>query len=350
MNDELFIFAFASFVTFILSWGFRVLPAEKWQFIAAVPIKKLPGGAWSGVNLTYYGFFSATAYLIAICMLFILLSSIGEPSVIILGVTLSILIPCVPASRIIARIIEKKAYTFSVQGATFMGIVIAPWMIYLTNRFLGLYQHTTLDVTIILAAMSTTNALGEGIGRLACISFGCCYGKPLHRVSPFYQKLFNHLYFIFTGFTKKIAYADHLEGERILPIQAVTAIIMCLTGIVGSYLFLKGFFVSTFLGVVIITQVWRFVSEFVRADHRGGGRISAYQVMSLIVIFYALCIVWLFPANTPPLHNLITGIKSLWNPAIILFLQVLWGIIFVFTGRSRVTSATLSFNIVHEHI
>jgi hypothetical protein len=30
-----------------------------------------------------------------------------------------------------------------------------------------------------------------------------------------------------------------------------------------------------------VTQVWRFLSEFLRADYRGSGRISAYQVMAL---------------------------------------------------------------------
>ena len=44
----------------LLSWGVRTLPGERWQMLAAVPVAKAPDGSWRGVNLTFYGFFSAT--------------------------------------------------------------------------------------------------------------------------------------------------------------------------------------------------------------------------------------------------------------------------------------------------
>jgi hypothetical protein len=349
MNDELFIAGFALIIAFVLAWGFKALPAEKWQFMAAVPTRKLGGGLWSGINLTYYGFFSATAYLIAVATLCVLLGAIGISPPAIFFMTLLILIPCVPASRWVARWVEKKKYTFSVQGASFVGIIIAPWMIMAINQWMEDILGYRLEVLVILAAIVISYTIGEGFGRLACISFGCCYGKPIHSLSPLLKKIFSHLYFVFRGSTKKIAYSEGLEGARILPVQAITAVVLCVTGVAGSYFFLKGCYAAAFLGVVAVTQTWRFVSELVRADHRGGLKISAYQIMGLITIFYCFEIVFLFPVGSTPSHNILAGLSTLWNPAVILFLQALWVVIFVYTGRSRVTAAYVSFRVIKKN-
>ena len=349
MYDLIFIVGFSLFLIFFLTWGFMTLPGERWQFIAAVPTKKLDGSVWTGFNLTYYGFFSATAYLLAAAVLGILLGSISVPVFVILLIMAGLFIPCAPAARYIARIVEKKPYTFSVQAAFFVGMITAPWLVVLINGRLGGYLHVHLAVPVVLAAVATTYALGEGIGRLACISFGCCYGKPMHAVSPVLQRLFGRLYFIFTGKTKKIAYASGLEGMRMLPIQAVTAVVLCLTGVVGICLFLNGYYVATFLGIIVITQLWRFASEFVRADHRGGTKISAYQLMGIIAIFYSILIAIFFPVGAPVHHDIVKGLATLWHPAMILFLQGLWVVSFIYTGRSRVTAATLSFLVLSEN-
>lgn len=346
--DELFTIAITTFLAVFLSWGFKRLPAENWQFIASVPVKKEGNGSWAGFNLTYYGFFSATAYLIATAILCILLGSISVTPKIMLIMAVAILGPCVPASSLVAKIVEKKNFTFSVQGASFVGILIAPWIIVLINKFSG--NHAHLNVIVVLSAIITSFALGEGIGRLSCISFGCCYGKPLNQTSPFIQKMFSHLYFIFHGSTKKIAYADGLDGTRIIPIQAITSVLLCITGVAGIYLFLKGFFVTTFVGVVFITQIWRFLSEFIRADYRGEGKISAYQVMGFLSIAYALVIAWFFSATVHPGHDIIAGLQSIWNPSMIIFLQSLWLLTFIYTGRSRVTQSHVTFNVIQENI
>ncbi len=350
MNDEIFISGFALMVTLILAWGFRVLPAEKWQFIAAVPTRKVGGSLWSGINLTYYGFFSANAYVIAIMILCILLGAIHIPMAAILGMTVLILIFCVPASRIIAGWVEKKKYTFSIQAASFIGILIAPWVMVGFNHWTADFPGYRLEVIIILSAVVASYAIGEGLGRLACISFGCCYGKPLDELPLLLRRMFDQVYFVFYGSTKKIAYADGLEGCRMLPVQAITAMILCVTGIAGIYAFFKGYYATAFLGVIAVTQIWRFISEFVRADHRGGLKISAYQVMGLITILYCAGVVFIFPMASTPAHDVLDGLKTLWNPAVILFLQMVWIAIFVYTGRSRVTGSFVSFKVIDENV
>ncbi|MEZ4549611.1 MAG: hypothetical protein R2874_03785 [Desulfobacterales bacterium] len=201
----------------------------------------MENGVWAGFNLTYYGFFSACAYVLATTVLCILLGSVAVPASTLLIMAAVMLGCCVPASRLIARFVEKKKYTFSVQGASFVGLLIAPWIIVLINRFTAIPNHNHPEVLVVLAAIAAAFALGEGIGRLSCISFGCCYGKPLNGMSPLFQKIFSHLYFVFYGKTKKIAYADGLDGTPMLPVQAITSIVLCMTGMAGIYLFLKGF-------------------------------------------------------------------------------------------------------------
>ncbi len=39
-----------------------------------------------------------------------------------------------------------------------------------------------IPVRPVLATIVAAHALGEGSGRLACISFGCCYGRPLDQL------------------------------------------------------------------------------------------------------------------------------------------------------------------------
>jgi hypothetical protein len=58
MPNLVFVLSLAVVFSVVFVWAFRHLPRERWQFIAAVPLKKNGDGTWHGVNLTYYGFFN----------------------------------------------------------------------------------------------------------------------------------------------------------------------------------------------------------------------------------------------------------------------------------------------------
>jgi hypothetical protein len=185
---------------------------------------------------------------------------------------------------------------------------------------------------------------------LACISFGCCYGKPVSQLHPRLRRLFAKCAFTFRGATHKAVYADGLDGIQVVPIQAITAIVNCLAGTVGLYLYLKGIFTGAFLVPLIVTQLWRFGSEFLRADHRGGGRISAYQLMAAASIPYGAALSTWLPDIAIPKPQILPGLSLLWQPAVILILQALWITIFLYTGRSQVTAATMSFHVIKDRI
>ncbi len=350
MLDEIFILIVCLVLVFIFRWAFRRLPDEQWQIIGCLPYRRLLDDRWQGWNLTWYGFFIAVAVVFAVGMFLILAGSLSIPLTASLFLFILLFAICVPAAKIMAFLIERRQNTFTIGGASFIGILAAPWIIALTNVTAGKWLGFNITPINALTAMSIAYTLGEGIGRLACISFGCCYGKPLADCSPLINKIFQRQNFIFSGKTKKIAYAHGLDGHEVIPIQALTAVIYSLAGLVGCYLFLKGYAAVAFVLTLTVTQLWRALSEFLRADYRGEGKISGYQIMALIACLYGLFMAYIFretPIGTP---DLALGFAITWNPAILIFLLVLWIATFFYLGKSRVTASLIEINVLKEKI
>lgn len=350
MLDEFFIIIVSLVLVLIFWWAFQRLPDERWQIIACLPYLRLSDGRWRGWNLTWYGFFNAVAVVFAVCVFLILAGSISTPLIASLSLFILLFATCLPAAKMMAFLIEKKQNTFTIGGASFIGIFAAPWIIALTNITAGKGVDFNITPINALAAMSIAYTLGEGIGRLACISFGCCYGKPLTECSPLINKIFQKHNFIFSGETKKIAYAHELDGQKVIPIQALTAVIYSLTGLAGCYLFLKGFTTAAFVLTLLVTQLWRILSEFLRADYRGTGKISVYQIMASIACLYGLFIAYLFYSTPISIPDLALGFTAIWNPAVLISLPALWIAVFFYLGKSRVTSSLIEIHVLKKNI
>lgn len=349
MHDLLFLFGLGFVLAHLLGWGFKHLPGERWQMLATVPIRKAKDECWQGSNLTYYGFFIATSQLLALILLLILLQamdlSIGG-AILAIGLVLAC---CIPSARLIAILVEKKRHTFTIGGASFVGIVLAPWAIELSNTLLAAH-NSPLPLIPVLAAMSIAYTLGEGLGRLGCISYGCCYGKPVKDCHKMLQWLFARLNFIFYGSTRKVVYEGQLAGEKLIPIQAITCVLYTIGALIGSYLFLIGLFTPALVVTVVLTQLWRILSETLRADFRGFGNVSAYQKMGLISVLYILGVLFFVQAAPSSDPEILDGLRGLWQPSIILGLQFLWLVFFITFGRSTVTTSTISFELIRKHI
>jgi len=346
MTETFFLSALALILASLFWWAFRKLPGESWQILAAVPLHKHDSGHWSGLNLTWYGFFSASAYMLAAAVYLVLTASVGAPRPGAFTVLAAMLLICAPAAKILARMIEGKSFTFTVGGAAFTGILAAPFVTRLVEAFSG----WALPVLPVISAIVIAYAFGEGLGRLACVSFGCCYGRPLSDFSPAARRLLGYWTFTFTGKTKKIAYEGGLDGQKVLPVQAFSAVVNSVAGLAGTVLFLLSQFWAAFLFTVVVTQLWRFVSEFLRADFRGHARISAYQKMNVVAVLYAVVLAALVPDVAPAAADLEAGLRTLWNPAMILILQCLWVVFFLYTGRSKVTGSTLEIFVHRDRI
>lgn len=350
MHDYLIFTLLSLFLVVYLLWGFLTLADERWQFIATIPGYKRQDGSWTGINFTWYGLLTANAYLMAILILIVLLGSLGIPTVGIASLICIILAICVPSSRIVAKVVEGKKHTFTVGGAVFVGVLITPAVVFVINETIGKTYGFTLPLIASYAAIAIAYAFGEGLGRLACISFGCCYGKPLHELDGTLQKIFYGRTLQFFGATKKSIYADNLEGVALFSIQALTSLIYTSCGLITMMLFTHGHYFSSFILASSITQGWRALSEVWRADYRGGGRFSAYQVMGILGICFASVVVLLAQQNESTKPILIEGLRVIWQPSMFIFLQFVWLIIFIYTGRSTVTGARLRYHVHHENI
>ncbi len=350
MVNELGILGVLLLYAALFAWAFRALPREGWQFVASVPQHKGPDGRWIGTNLTYYGVFTAGGVAVAVATVVVLMGALSIPLIVTGMVSAILLACCVPAAKLMARTIEAKANTFTIGGAAFAGIIIAPWALLLTDFLANHAFGIRIPLLAPLAVLAIAYAFGEGTGRLACISFGCCYGKPLSLSPGRLTNLFRTHHFAFAGTTKKAAYESGLEAVPVIPIQAITAIVFVGAGLLGTALFLHGHIVAAFLVTWLLTQAWRAVSEFFRADYRGAGSLSTYQVLAVVGALYGLTIPLVIAEETAIRPDLLAGLHALWNPAVILSIQAVWLAIFLYTGRSKVTASTMAFSVLRDHI
>nr|WP_321465792.1 prolipoprotein diacylglyceryl transferase family protein [uncultured Desulfobulbus sp.] len=345
MNPWLFLGSSGLLFTLMIILGWRYLPGERFQILASVPVARDEQGRWQGVNFTWYGLLLATAAIIGIGYTLLLCLAAGIELGPLLSLLAAIIALCVPAARWVARLVEKKRYTFTIGGAFFCGLVATPLIILLVNGGCLLFGCPTLPMQIVLAALAIGYILGEGLGRLACLSFGCCYGKPLDQCGKVIGFLFKRVAVVFTGPTKKAVYEGHLAGVKLVPIQAVTSLLYTFTGLGGCFLFLQGSFRSAFLLCLLVSQIWRVISEMFRADFRGFSSISAYQKMGLIAVVYGILLCLIPPVGELPLPNIGHGLLLMANPLLILGLNGLWFALFLHFGRSMVTGVTLSFEV-----
>lgn len=349
MANWLFIVALALLLIPIYIWSFKTLPRERWQIICTVPIKKTTNGAWDGLNLTYYGLFNALALCAGVALVFILTASTGIDFKVFAATIVAVLGICLPASRAIARWVEKKPHTFSVGAASFLGIVVGPWLVFLVASVARRWFGINIETMAVVSALMVGYTLGEGVGRLACVSFGCCYGRTIDQMHPLVKRYLSWATFTFIGHTKKIAYAHQLDGQKIFAVQAVTVVLYTVCALIAALLYLYGVYAWAFFVCLLVTQGWRFISEFMRADYRGRRKISVYQIMSLLTIPYGLMMPILFP-STGQVGDVLAGLQSLWDPTVILFLQVMGLGMFYRTGRSETTGAGIMFHVNKDRI
>ena len=350
MNAALVIGGLALGLAILFAWAFRCLPRERWQILAALPTEREPGGGWRGVNLTYYGVFNAVGIGTGIAVTLFLPGTVGLPLAYLTGCTLACLAVVLPASKLINRLVEGHWFGFTVAGGCFAGMVAGPWVIWAVSRLFLPPAETAAAVPYVLGALAPAYALGEGIGRLACISFGCCYGRPLSDSPAWLRPLFNNRAFVFEGRLKKASYAHGYEGQRLSPVQALTAVISSLAGLAGVALFLAGRPVAAFVLAIVVTQVWRFLSEFLRADYRGAGRISAYQWMAIAGAVYTGLLGLFWPAMPRIAPDVARGLALLWTPGAILFIEGVAVFVFVRMGVSSVTASRITLDLRHDRV
>ena len=332
--------------------GRNKLPRERWQFFASIPVSKdTEGSSWQAVNITWYGLILSSATIFAVVIYLIMLGAVGVPVAAALSLMALLLLICVPAASLVARLVERKPATLTVGGAAFVGGIVAPFLILLLNRFAASLFGAELPMGQTLAACAVAFLFGEGLGRLACLSYGCCYGKPVAEYRGILRKIFDWSAMVYEGENKKIAYAAGLDGHKIVPIQLITMLALLFAGVVTLVLYAEGKPIPAYLVATIFAGFWRIFSEFFRNDYRGEGKVSAYQVISGFSIVYALGVsLFLRGENAQLSVDLLRGTLSLWSPGILLVLFATWLALVAFTGISTTTYSRVSFHLHRDRI
>jgi prolipoprotein diacylglyceryltransferase len=350
MANSLFVLGLTAGFVLLLRWAWVALPSGQWQMVAALPVARRTAQSWQGMNLTYYGVWTATAVVAAFLMFCVLVGSLGVPLSAAATAGAILLAVCVPAAKLLARAIEGKAYVFTIGGASFVGFLAAPAVIWGLGEAGAGGVSGRLPLLPMLAALVIAYAIGEGLGRLACISFGCCYGRPLATCSPCIRRLFSTAAFQFCSPTQKAVYQAGFNGEPLVPVQGITAAVCLGAGLVAIVFYLAGWFHAAFVTAALVTQVWRVASEWLRADIPHGGFFSPYQTMAAVNGLYALTLAVALPTATATMPDVLLGLQGLWHPVMILLVEVLWVLVFLYTGRSMVTASTVSFDVVKDRI
>ena len=351
MTNLVFVLILAAVLAPLMIWSFRYLPRARWQVLAAIPFRdRGKRGEYDAFNMTFYGFIIAGATAFAAALFLVLMKSQGIKLAGIICLVVVFVGVGSLAAKVIARVVEKKLNTFSVGGASFVCFILLPFIVVGVNRTLGQSGWFDFHVPAVpfMGALVLAYIFGEGLGRLACISYGCCYGKPVEKMTGPLRALFSRWYFVFEGGTKKACYAGKYEGKKLVPIQGVTAVIYCVCGLVSLYLYLQGHFRVSFLVVMIVSQGWRALSELLRDDFRGGTAFTVYQKMALVVILYAVGVVLFYhvyvPATSVP-PDVLRGVYALWDPAVFIFLAAVWSFMFIYFGKSAVTGSRVKYHL-----
>jgi hypothetical protein len=71
--------------------------------------------------------------------------------------------------------------------------------------------------------------------------------------------------------------------------------------------------------------------------------------MAFIAMAYLAAMLALLPSDGPT-PNLPAGLTAVASPGAIVSLQVLWVFLFLYYGRSRVTSSVVSFHVVADRV
>lgn len=339
--------ALALLLTPLFAWSFRHLPRERWQVLAAVPVKERGHGRFRALNLTWYGVFNATGVVLGAALLALLLGAVGANGVSVLLLGGAVFGAGFSGSRWVARWVEGKKHTASIGAGVFCSVLAVPLVLAALEAVgLGTPGVTPL---VALAAISVAYCLGEGVGRLACLSFGCCYGRPVGDLPLVERRVFGAFPLIFRGASKKIAYASGLGGVEVVPIQALSAVVLSALALAGMWAFLRGWVASALVLSLGLSQLWRLYSERLRTDHRGGGRLTAYQWMALALVPAALAAgLWLGDGVLSP--NPAAGLALLAAPWTWLALELLGLLVFVLTGLSSVTGSLLSLRVYRSRI
>ncbi len=332
------------FGAFVFRWGFRNLPGEGWQVALAVPARtsSAEGRFWSAINFTFYGVIAAIAYALACLVFLFLIGATAQPMFAAIFFAGTLLTVAIPASKWVNRLVEGipghtiGGAVFAVMLSVIPAITLTGWVV----RGLGAQSFSPL---ILIAATSVAYVLGEAIGRLACLSFGCCYGKPIDDCTMLQRALYSRLTETYRGQFKKISYASGLANRPVVAVQSIGCCILFGLFLAALWAFWKGSYAASIVIAIAGSQLWRAYSELLRADFRGRAGFTIYQGMALFGASLSFVFASLYAdANIVSASaSAIRGWDAVLRVEFLIGCQTLALLIMFYMGRSSVTSSRI---------
>lgn len=337
-----FVALLALLFTLFYRFLFPRLTGARWQFVASVPVRLRSDGNWRAINLTWYGVFLALGGSMAVALFLLATGSVHVPVTVAALCVAVILGTCLPAARLIAKWVEGSPHGFTVGGASFVGILLAPPLLLLLDACGIDCGGDSLPALPLLAGMAIAYVLGEGVGRLACLSFGCCRGCHVDRLAPPLRPLFLPIALDWEGDTRHALWGPQAL-RNVVPVQTITCVLYTVIALLGLYAFLEGYFRLALAGTLGLALGWRVVSEFLRADWRGGKRFSVYQWMAMFAIAWVAAWATILPASAvqPVLAD---GLAIFLQVPMLLLLQLTFVAMFSYTGTSTMTRSDIRFS------
>ncbi|TAG67352.1 MAG: hypothetical protein EAZ24_15595 [Burkholderiales bacterium] len=204
------------------------------------------------------------------------------------------------------------------------------------------------DAGVVIAAACIAYVLGEAIGRLACLSFGCCYGRPLSQCTSLQKALYSRFTDTYRGRFKKIAYASGLNDQPVIAVQSIACAVLFVLFLLALWMFWKGYIAASIVTALGGSQLWRVYSEQLRADFRGRDGFTHYQAMAIVGALLSTAFAWFYGQAAPSaLASALAGWRAVTQSEVIVASQLLAVLIALFMGRSSVTSSRLEM-LLHE--
>jgi len=225
-----------------------------------------------------YGFMLAMGFLIGVKLSTIRGKKLGIDGTLMVDLGLYILVSALVGAKALLLLSDWEHYQHDPWSLVKSGGVFYGGLIAATATCIWFFYKHKLKTWQMADILAPSLALGHAIGRLGCLSAGCCYGKPT--LSAW-------------GITFRNEYAQQIVGVplgvALHPTQLYDAVAEFTIFIV--LLFLAGrrrFDGQIFWTWVALYSVARFIIEFYRGDPRGdfyfGNALSPAQFIGIAML------------------------------------------------------------------
>ena len=230
-------------------------------------------------TLHTYGVLLAIGFLMGLKLASARGKKIGVEPGLIMDLGLYILVSALVGAKLLLLIVDWQHYSHEPLALLRSGGVFYGGLITATLTAIWFSRKHRLSIWQMADIFAPPIALGHAIGRIGCLSAGCCYGKPT--TAPW-------------GITFTNPYSNEVVGVplgmSLHPTQLYEAgvelsILLFLLWLSGR----KRFDGHIFCAYVILYSTSRIVIEFFRGDPRGfvlDGMMSTSQLMSILMLVF----------------------------------------------------------------